>query len=84
MYKTFLRPLFFLLNPESAHHFVTGMFQFMMKVPGFKSITESLFVVANSKLETELFGLKFPNRVGLAAGFDKQASFYKEFSSLGF
>jgi dihydroorotate dehydrogenase len=36
------------------------------------------------RLERELFGIKFPNPVGLAAGFDKQASFYKEFASLGF
>ena len=41
-------------------------------------------MVKHPSLERELFGLKFPNPVGLAAGFDKQASFYKEFSSLGF
>lgn len=56
----------------------------MMKVPGFRAVTESMFVVKDKRLERELFGLKFPNPVGLAAGFDKQASFYKEFSSLGF
>lgn len=55
-----------------------------MKIPGFGWITEKLFVVKHPSLERELFGLKFPNPVGLAAGFDKQASFYKEFGSLGF
>ncbi|MCB9205428.1 MAG: quinone-dependent dihydroorotate dehydrogenase [Flavobacteriales bacterium] len=84
MYKILFRPLFFLLDPESAHHFVTGLFQFLMKIPGVKPITESLYKVEDKRLERELFGLKFPNPVGLAAGFDKQASFYKEFSSLGF
>jgi len=84
MYKLIFRPLFFLLNPESAHHFVTGLFQFLMKIPGVKQITESMYVVKDKRLERELFGLKFPNPVGLAAGFDKQASFYQEFSSLGF
>ena len=84
MYKLLFRPLFFLLDAETAHHFVTGLFQFLMKIPCFKQITESIYVVKDKKLERELFGLKFPNPVGLAAGFDKQASFYKEFSSLGF
>lgn len=55
-----------------------------MKIPGFGWITRKLFVVEHPSLERELFGLKFPNPVGLAAGFDKQASFYKEFSALGF
>jgi dihydroorotate dehydrogenase len=84
MYKHFFKHLFFLLPPEKAHHFVTGLFQFGMKIPGFGWITEKLFVVKHPSLERELFGLTFPNPVGLAAGFDKQASFYKEFSSLGF
>jgi dihydroorotate dehydrogenase len=84
MYKLTFRPLFFLLEPEAAHHFVTGMFQYLMKIPGVKQLTEAMFVVKDKRLERELFGLKFPNPVGLAAGFDKQASFYKEFSSLGF
>lgn len=84
MYKFLFRPLFFLLDPESAHHFVTGLFTFLMKIPGVKLITESMYKVEDKRLERELFGLKFPNPVGLAAGFDKQASFYKEFSSLGF
>lgn len=84
MYKLLFRPLFFLLDAETAHHFVTGLFKFLMKIPGLKQITESIYLVKDKKLERELFGLKFPNPVGLAAGFDKQASFYKEFSSLGF
>lgn len=84
MYKYFLRPVFFLFEPEKAHHFVTGFFQILMKFPGMSWIMKSTFEVSDRRLEKELFGLKFPNPVGLAAGFDKQASFYKEFSSLGF
>ena len=84
MYKILFRPIFFLLEPEKAHHLVTGLFQFLIKIPGVKHLTEAMYVVKNKKLERELFGLKFPNPVGLAAGFDKQASFYQAFSSLGF
>ena len=56
----------------------------MMKIPGKRWVFESIYKVEDKRLEKELFGLKFPNPVGLAAGFDKQASFYKEFSALGF
>lgn len=84
MYKYFLRPLFFLLPPEKAHYFVNDLFNVFLKIPGIRSLTKTLFQVEHPKLERELFGLKFPNPVGLAAGFDKQASFYKDFSSLGF
>ncbi len=84
MYTYFFRPLFFLLEPEKAHHFVTAMFKLILKIPGKRWVIEKLYKVEDKRLERELFGLKFPNPVGLAAGFDKQASFYKEFSSLGF
>jgi dihydroorotate dehydrogenase len=84
MYKHILKPIFFLFAPEKAHYIVTDVFKFLMLIPGVKWITEALFVVKDKRLERELFGIKFPNPVGLAAGFDKQASFYKEFASLGF
>jgi dihydroorotate dehydrogenase len=84
MYKYLLRPIFFLFEPEKAHHLVTGLFKFMMKIPGKRWVFESIYKLEDQRLSREVFGLTFPNPVGLAAGFDKQASFYKEFSSLGF
>ena len=84
MYKLLLRPIFFLFEPEKAHHLVTGLFQLIMKIPGKRWVFQSIYKVEDKRLEKELFGLKFPNPVGLAAGFDKQASFYSEFSALGF
>lgn len=51
---------------------------------GFGSIFRSIYKIENPKLERELFGLKFPNPVGLAAGFDKDAKLYKELSNFGF
>lgn len=84
MYKYLLRPIFFLFPAEKAHHLVTGLFQFVHKIPGVRTIFQTIYKVEAKSLERELFGLKFPNPVGLAAGFDKQASLYKEFSALGF
>ena len=44
----------------------------------------TIFKINNEKLEREVFGIKFANPVGLAAGFDKEAEFIDEFASLGF
>ncbi|MEQ3662613.1 MAG: quinone-dependent dihydroorotate dehydrogenase, partial [Flavobacterium sp.] len=51
---------------------------------GFSVIFKSLYEVKDSRLEREVFGLKFKNPVGLAAGFDKDAKLYQELSNLGF
>lgn len=54
------------------------------KLPFTKGIISSMFRVDDSRLERELFGLKFPNPVGLAAGFDKDARLIDEFTNFGF
>lgn len=83
MYKTIIRPLFFSFDPEKIHHFTFSLVKFFHKI-GFGGIFRSIYKVENPKLERELFGLKFPNPVGLAAGFDKDAKLYKELSNFGF
>lgn len=84
MYKSFFRPLLFTLSPESAHHFTTSMFKAVLKVPGMSAIFRNMYKVEDERLKVKLFGLEFPNPVGLAAGFDKQADLYNAFSNLGF
>ncbi len=44
----------------------------------------SAYTITDPRLEKELWGIKFPNRVGLAAGFDKDAKLYKELSNFGY
>lgn len=83
MYKAIIRPIFFLVDPEKIHYFTFSLLRFLNKV-GFGGIFRSLYQVKNPKLERQLFGLTFPNPVGLAAGFDKDAKLYKELSNLGF
>jgi dihydroorotate dehydrogenase len=56
--------------------------RFTSRIPGFSAIYRSLYLVEDKRLETEVFGLKFKNPVGLAAGFDKDAKLYKELSNL--
>ena len=84
MYKSLIRPILFFFDPEEVHYFTFSLIRTVSKIPGFKSIFKSLYLVNDKRLETEVFGLKFKNPVGLAAGFDKDATLYKELSNFGF
>jgi len=84
MYKSIIRPILFKFDPEEIHYFTFSALRFLNRIPGFPSLFRSLYEVKDSRLETEVFGLKFKNPVGLAAGFDKDAKLYKELSNLGF
>ena len=84
MYKLLIRPLLFLFDPEEVHYFTFSLIRFLSKIPGFTWIFKSLYSVNDKRLEREVFGLKFKNPVGLAAGFDKDAKLYKELSNFGF
>lgn len=83
MYKAIIRPLFFLMDPEKVHHLSFFLIKFFSNI-GFSGLFRSLYVVNNKELEREVFGLKFKNPVGLAAGFDKNALLYNELSNFGF
>jgi dihydroorotate dehydrogenase len=84
MYKLLIRPILFWFDPEKVHYFTFSLIRFLSKTPGFSSIFKLLYSVNDKRLETEVFGLKFKNPVGLAAGFDKDAVLYKELSNFGF
>lgn len=84
MYKSIIRPIFFSFDPEKIHHFTFSLIKFVSKIPGMSSIFRSLYQVKDTRLEREVFGIKFPNPVGLAAGFDKEAKLYNELSNFGF
>ena len=84
MYKLLIRPILFWFDPEKVHYFTFSLIRFLSKIPGFSSIFKLLYSVDDKRLETEVFGLKFKNPVGLAAGFDKDAVLYKELSNFGF
>jgi dihydroorotate dehydrogenase len=84
MYKHIIRPLLFKLSPERIHSLVAGAIKTSFRIPGFKFLVSSLFSKSSPILEREVFGLKFKNPIGLAAGFDKNAELYKDFSAFGF
>ncbi len=76
-----LRPSLFKADPEEAHERVIGLLEKAQKVPGVLSFMAG---AAPEGLETEVFGLRFPNPIGLAAGFDKQCRVIPALGSLGF
>ena len=84
MYTLLIRPILFCFDPEEVHYFTFSLIRIVSKIPGFNSIFKSLYEVNDKRLETEVFGLKFKNPVGLAAGFDKDAKLYNELSNFGF
>ena len=84
MYKSIIRPILFKFDPEVVHYFTFDAIKILSKIPGISFLTRRLFQVNHPALERELFGLRFKNPVGLAAGFDKNAVLYNELANFGF
>ncbi len=84
MYKGVIRPVLFTYDPEKVHHLVVRLLKFAHYVPFLPAIIRKYSFVTDKALKTEVAGLTFQNRVGLAAGFDKNADFFNEFSIFGF
>lgn len=84
MYKQFAKPLLFKLDAEQAHHFIFDNVKRLGRVPGTSALLRALYDYRHPSLEREVFGLKFPNPVGLAAGFDKNALLTDELATMGF
>ena len=84
MYKLFIRPFLFCFDPEKVHYFSFSFIKIISRLPFVQKISTSIYEVNDSRLERTVFGLKFKNPVGLAAGFDKDAKIFKELSNFGF
>ena len=84
MYKLVIRPLLFLFSAESAHHFTFKLLKIFFSNSFSRYIIKAFFSIKHSSLEQNLMGIHFPNPVGLAAGFDKDADVFKVMSSFGF
>ncbi len=84
MYKALIRPLLFGLDPEQVHDFSYSAIRSAFKLPLAAQFSKNLYRVDDPRLEREVFGLKFPNPVGLAAGFDKDARLVDEYEHFGF
>lgn len=83
MYKQF-KNILFQLQPEDAHHFVTRNLKNYAAFPGVGKLLDKFYQYNQPSLEREVFGIKFKNPIGLAAGFDKNAEFIEELDHFGF
>jgi dihydroorotate dehydrogenase len=84
MYRSFVRPILFLAGPEKIHHLVFSILRIAGKIPGLYSLLGYFFKVKDPSLERVLFGIRFSNPIGLAAGFDKDARLIDGMASMGF
>ncbi|MGC4057755.1 MAG: quinone-dependent dihydroorotate dehydrogenase [Chitinophagaceae bacterium] len=79
-----IRKILFRRNPEEVHYWAMAQLQKAYRNSLSRSMMRRMFSVKDRSLERELWGIKFPNPVGLAAGFDKDARWINELSCLGF
>ncbi|QKJ29435.1 quinone-dependent dihydroorotate dehydrogenase [Mucilaginibacter mali] len=79
-----IKPILFKFDPENVHYFVTDGLHLANRIPGGAALSRAVWDVEDKRLEREVFGLKFKNPVGLAAGFDKNGLMIKEMANLGF
>ena len=84
MYKHILKPILFRFNPETAHNLLFSGLAFLRHVPFARSIIRAFYHRDSPTLEREVFGIKFPNPVGLAGGLDKNGEFYNDMGNFGF
>ncbi len=82
MYKLIIRPVLFLFDPEKIHHFIFKFIKITTPLLGW--INRYLYCVNDKRLEKEVFGLKFKNPVGIAAGFDKNGLLIDQLENYGF
>ncbi len=79
-----IKPFFFQFDPENIHYAVTAMLKRVQRVRANAAVLRTLYTVTDPALEREVFGLRFRNPVGLAAGFDKNAEWISELAAFGF
>lgn len=84
MYKHILRPILFRLNPELAHQLTFCLLKFIGYTRVGRKIVQLFFKRSHQSLAREVFGIRFPNPVGLAGGLDKNGEMYNELSDFGF
>lgn len=81
-YRLFIRPLLYLLSAERAHHLVIALLSVSQWIPGGMSLLRWIF--ARTGRPVFVMGIRFPNPIGLAAGFDKDAEVFRSLGALGF
>ena len=82
-YRSVIQPLLFRLDAEQSHGLAVSCLAALSRVSGLCRIMER-YNLPQVEKKVEAFGIKFPNVVGLAAGMDKDARFWRAAGALGF
>ena len=83
MYKQLIRPILFKLSPERVHNITLRILGVARRIPLLGKALRLFFKYDDPSLRRNLFGLEFPNPVGLAAGIDKNGDHYNELAWFG-
>lgn len=83
-YKYVLKPFFFRQDPEDVHDRMTAVGEWLGKCAVGRAVTAASFRYRHPMLEQTILGIRFPNPVGLTAGFDKDARMTRIMPSVGF
>lgn len=84
MYKHIIKPILFRFNPETAHNLTFSALAMLRHIPFARSIIRAIYRKEAPSLQKEVFGINFPNPVGLAGGLDKNGEFYNDMANFGF
>ncbi len=84
MLYSLVKKYLFSLDAEDAHEKVCKILRTLSSSPFLCNLIDSQWGYKNPKLENEILGLHFPNPLGLAAGFDKNASMLRALTAFGF
>ena len=82
LYQLLVQPLMFRLDPEHAHHLTLGLLRRLAQMPSLLKLWQRWRPLEHAALQTRVAGVHFPNPVGLAAGFDKNATAVAAFPAL--
>lgn len=79
-----LRKLSSVLGAERAHDIAAAVLRMAGKIPGGEWLLRKIYSVEHPSLEREVFGLRFRNPIGMAAGFDRNGEMFRQLDALGF
>ncbi len=83
-YQKILKPIFFRFDPEKVHDRITKVGVLLGKCSFTRKVLSKVFAFQHPSLVQEIRGVKFPNPIGLAAGFDKNAQLVDILPAVGF
>jgi dihydroorotate dehydrogenase len=84
VYRLFFRSVLCRFDAEWVHHVALAWLRFMIAIPGLGALLRSALCLRARGLGVQAFGLRFAHPIGLAAGFDKNATAYEALAALGF